>query len=202
MSNINEEASWVQYSRNADSPLVRLSLKLAPFLKLLNDLGTKNNTLFYIGVVDYSYERKQISKFVTNYKRNLNRLTVDMLLSLMCLKRKAFAYEKEIRIFAIPQRKKNSKLIDKYINEDKLPFSLKKIATNSWKSIIGSITLPPIYPIQGVTNSEFEELQKILNGGMEDYLRDYFSIQRRTSFKKTISNQKTSVIINSALYRN
>lgn len=191
LSSINEEASWTQYSIDADTPLVRLSYKFDELIDLLNQLGLHHQVDFYIGVIDYSLDRKNISKQIAHYKRISNSLTIDDKLSLMCLKRSAFAYEKEIRIFAVP--KCNNKNTNKWVNEEVMTLSLKPINKN-WNSIIGSIILPPLRPIND-TQTTFESLQKIINAGMEDYLNAILSNKQYTRPKMS------SKVVNSALYR-
>ena len=184
----NEEASWARCSINAKSPIVRVSLKFLELLKLLNRLGQANNILFYIGVVDYSFDRKTISSIAAYYKKIKNSLTINQVISLMCLKRSSFSYEDEIRIFAIPQ---NTKTIS---SDDLLKLSLKKI-NQKLNSIIGSVVLPPLRPIDGINDTMFEQIQKVINGGMEDFLNHSLSNQRY------IKSPMTKRVINSGLYR-
>ncbi|MCM1301676.1 MAG: DUF2971 domain-containing protein [Alistipes senegalensis] len=99
----NEEAAWKMYADNKEKAL-RISFNRDTFLCALNKYAKENDCKIYIGKVIYTYNKKQIIGLhnqVNPFFPNSNEFTDCHYLTLMCIKRKAFAFENEIRIFIV-----------------------------------------------------------------------------------------------------
>ncbi len=128
------------YTTNYDVCPVRACFDM---LSLCKNLANANPGLkFYLAPVDYSKSRKDILKVKRERRggyKSLNEFIGDML-----LKRKAFSYEKEIRLFVVSEQP---------FHEDKNApgFTLLKL-NNKRSGIITSLTLPPI-PVENPYNA-------------------------------------------------
>lgn len=108
--NENEEASWKIYRTNEpDNPLIRISIKALPFLKSLKESAQKLGYTIYLTKVSYRFRQKEINelykrdnKYFNEYFDNFNE---EKYIRLLSIKRKAFKYEQEIRLFLVPQQK-------------------------------------------------------------------------------------------------
>ena len=127
----NEDAMWIRYARPGDE-MVKINLVIEDLLDLLEAQGEKMDFNTYIGEVIYisktgitGITKKNSIFFPKNFD-------IEHYLTLMSLKRGAFAYENEIRIFIVPE--------DGY---DNLLFHV--LAPNI-TSIINKITVSP-YPV-------------------------------------------------------
>lgn len=108
--NENEEASWKIYKTNEpDNPLIRISIKALPFLKSLKESAINLGYAIYMAKVSYRFKQKEINelykrgnKYFNEYFENFNE---EKYIRLLSIKRKAFKYEQEIRLFLVPQQK-------------------------------------------------------------------------------------------------
>lgn len=165
-SSTNEDACWRVYAGNS-SKSVRISLDRECLLKLLNEYAREKGYEVYIGKVNYEFEKREIqSLHLPSSKRYNDFFPITMrrehYLSLMLLKRKAFLYENEVRIFLV---------------KDKIEFKkgLIKIGCNYKNSrIISNVMLSPYPPIntnndiavcvrKKINDIESEEIKKVLN---------------------------------------
>lgn len=101
-SSTNEEAAWRMYAEGKSKAL-RISFNVKRLLDTLESYVQTNHCAIYIGEAIYSLERKaivglhnQVNEFFPK-----NNFSLEHYLTLMCLKRKAFAFENEIRIFIV-----------------------------------------------------------------------------------------------------
>ena len=104
-SSTNEDASWKAYADYGEKA-VRLSINRLLFLDLLDDFAEKNEYEVYIGRAQYGYEKKEIMSLSTpgTYEYDLffpYPMERKHYLSVMTLKRSAFEYENEFRIFLV-----------------------------------------------------------------------------------------------------
>lgn len=115
---------------------------------------------FYIAPADYSKSRKEILQ--TYQKRKGNYASIYEFIGDMILKRKAFSYEKEIRMFIVSSRpfKKSNDFILIPLNKNR-------------SGIITSLTLPPILPISDPYNAKAyqQDLESKANP-VKSYLRN------------------------------
>ena len=101
--NASEEASWRMYSNSQDDPLIRLSIKVFEFLNYLKEFALQNNCQIYFSKVDYNLTAMDIAglykpdnKYHADFFDNFDE---EKYIKVMSLKRQAFKYENEIRLF-------------------------------------------------------------------------------------------------------
>lgn len=104
-SSTNEDASWRVY-KGENNKTVRISIEQDKLLQLLEDYAASHSYEVYIGKVDYSFEKKDIRGLHNVSSPHYNEyfpsdMHVEHYLSLMLLKRTAFKYENEVRIFLV-----------------------------------------------------------------------------------------------------
>ncbi len=133
-SSTNEEASWKMYA-DSKSKALRISFNVKQLLKTLEDYAKKNRCEIYVGKAIYILERKDIVGLHNNVNVFFpkDNFSLNHYLTLMCLKRKAFAFENEIRIFIIKDN----------ITWDN---NIIKIPTKIDKDLIPRIIIGPLTP--------------------------------------------------------
>lgn len=153
-----EEAGWNR-SNNGNEPYVRVSYNYSKMCELLQDYGKRNNISFYITIADYCNSIEQILG-----ARNKVIKTIKEYISLLSLKRKAFAYENELRIFAFGENLKDKDLF-------------KVDLSCSPKDLISFITLPPYPPFTREDDRfpYYSAIQYIHNLGMRKKLEKYLN---------------------------
>lgn len=130
----SEEAAWLRSS--VDNEMVRVEYD---FEKLCSELNKMTDVDFYFSVIDYSLPRKDIIKLANDFKNGKwAPKTIDDYLNVMSLKRKAFIYENEIRLFLVKKQ----------------PIDSDIISLDYQTSPIVSVCLPPKKP------SQLEEVKK------------------------------------------
>lgn len=129
MDNLNEEASWKIYKKE-NEPLLKLSIRTTDFLLSLDKFAREHTCDLFFSKVDYKLKRKEIdglylpsSPYYHDYFDDFND---KQYVRVMSLKRWAFNYENEYRIFIIP---KDQKSIDAYLKDGVLyvPISVDMI---------------------------------------------------------------------------
>lgn len=117
MDNLNEEASWKIYKKE-NEPLLRLSIRTSDFLLSLDKFAREHTCDLYFSKVDYKLKKKEIdglylpsSPYFHDYFDGFND---KQYVRVMSLKRWAFNYENEYRIFVIP---KDQMAIEEYLKE-------------------------------------------------------------------------------------
>lgn len=133
-SSENAEAFWSR-SKTSDEPYIRVVFDLYELLDALNSFADKHSARIYFAAAKYEFEKdiKEVHK-----KRNFTEDKLERsYVSLMSLKRKAFSYEQELRLFIVWD--KNSKKI-KDFDKNKVVFvSYKK----SFNNLIKRMTFDP-----------------------------------------------------------
>ena len=113
MDNRNEEASWKIYKKK-DEPLIRMSIKTIDFLMSLDKFAREKDCDIYFSKVDYRLKRNEIDglclKSSPYYREFFNHFDDEQYVRIMSLKRWAFGYENEYRLFVIPRNK--DKVVD------------------------------------------------------------------------------------------
>lgn len=104
-SSTNEDASWKVYADNGGK-VVRLSIDRTLFLDMMDDYAEKNGYEVYIGKAQYGYEKLEIMNLFKPGSPEYNlffppKMERKHYLSLMTLKRSAFEYENEFRVFLV-----------------------------------------------------------------------------------------------------
>lgn len=166
-SSTNEDASWKVYAGSNDKA-VRISIEQDKLLRLLEDYAAVNGFDVYFGKVEYSFEKKEIKKLhVASSPHHDDYFPPAMkrehYLSLMLLKRGAFSYENEARIFLV---------------KDSITFDANKLlkipCDYKATGIVSNVMLSPYPPVrekgdmafrvrQKMNNLESEEIKKMLN---------------------------------------
>lgn len=150
-SSTNEDASWRVYA-GSNNKTVRLSLEKDKLLVLLDDFASKNGFDVFIGRVNYSFEKKDIKGlhnstspyYKVYFPSVMNR---EHYLSLMLLKRKAFSYENEVRIFLIKNSIKEKLL--------RIPCNYKA------SGLVSNVMLSPYPPVRKNSDLAFNIREKI-----------------------------------------
>lgn len=151
----NEEAAWNR-NNNKDA-VVRVSFDFDKLCEMLNIIGQKYSCGFYISIADYSQSKDNliIKNVKTPYK------SIEDYIKIMSLKRKAFAYENEMRIFAVFETTKLP--VDKVVPFDISPFD--------YKDVINHVTLPPMQPTsQEGGELDYDTLQEAKNSPIKTKL--------------------------------
>jgi hypothetical protein len=106
MDNRNEEASWKIYKKE-NEPLLRMSIKTIDFLSSLDKFAKKHECDLYFSKVDYRLKKKEIDELYLPsspyYHDFFDDFDDKRYVKVMSLKRWAFGYENEYRIFVIPR---------------------------------------------------------------------------------------------------
>ncbi len=134
----NEESAWrrAQRSNDTDEKTVRVAFDFSAFCQTLEKIASKEGDLsFYLSLADYSESRDF-------FKKNKPYSTLDEYIELMSKKRKAFAYENEMRIFAVRKIKSS----DCETQEETKDFDID-LSEDERNILFKDITLPPYPPI-------------------------------------------------------
>ena len=129
----NEEAAWNRNDSRED--VVRVSFSFQALCDLLEKIATKYCCQFYISIVDYSQSKKNLIK-----KNTPSYTTIENYIQQMSFKRKAFAYENEMRIFAV--------FDGSHLHCNDIVFF--KLDTKDYANAISFVTLPPMKPINNL----------------------------------------------------
>lgn len=155
----NEEAAWRLYAPHPDEKLLRISIDTNYLLKQLDQFAIDNNCSVYLAAANYEFYRKEIenlhkedpddfhSQFFPKSKFN-----IACFLSLMSLKRKAFSYENEVRIFICNNNEQSL-----FTNED----FLLNVSFDFSKGLKG-ITIGPLRPFPK-SDPRFDIYTKLCN---------------------------------------
>jgi hypothetical protein len=97
-SSENAEAFWSR-SKTADEPYVRVVFDLYELLDALNSFADKHSARIYVAAAKYEFEH-EIKNVHKKWKFTEDELEHSYV-RLMSLKRKAFSYEQELRLFIV-----------------------------------------------------------------------------------------------------
>lgn len=154
-----EESAWAR-GGGINGKMIRVSYKYHELCKVLDRIAQENHCLFFISICDYSQSKDNLQK-----KNKPCYTSLADYVKTMSLKRKAFTYENELRIFAV--FKNTNKL------RSPLPvvFSFK-LNANDYQNMIATVCLPPLkpFPRDDERNKHYEELQDIENKGIKEKL--------------------------------
>ncbi len=107
----NEEASWKMYSDENNSKTVKIAFDTTKLLNYLNAYAASNKSKIFIGKAIYNYTVKEIKNLhMTGAKGNNyffpDKFNTENFINLLCIKRHAFIFENEIRIFIVDNKNK------------------------------------------------------------------------------------------------
>lgn len=103
----NEAAAWRSFDKDGKHNLVQATLDFSVLLKSVSVFAKKYGAKVYVGAANYSFTSEQIKSSGKKTFLKKSIIDDDAFINLMCIKRRAFAFEKELRIL---------------IYGDKLPF--------------------------------------------------------------------------------
>ena len=167
-SSTNEDASWRVYAGSSDKS-VRVSFEQEALMGVLDEFADNNGYEVYIGKVDYSFEKKEI-KDIYKSSSSLHhiyfpyQMSREHYLSLMLLKRKAFQYENEVRIFLV---------------KNKIPFKNNLLSipcdylSDQQPKLISNLMLspyPPVRPEHDLANKVREKINKMESDQIKEEL--------------------------------
>lgn len=118
MDNHNEEASWKIY-KEGNEPLLRMSIRTIDLLLAIDKFAKEHECDVYFSKVDYRLKKSEIdslhlpsSKY---YDEFFSHFDDKQYVKVMSLKRWAFKYENEYRIFIVPRK---PEAIVKYLKDN------------------------------------------------------------------------------------
>lgn len=168
----NEEIVWKSYDKQIGSTkienrMVRLSINVEKLCKSL----AKNFTYVYVKEVDYSKTRKEIvNEFKAKMDASLS--SIDEIVDMLTMKRRAFAYEKEVRIIVV--------------SEHKIKFNKNYKPVKLDKNIVHNVLLSPLSP-KGFKLNDSSECKRYHNAQeeimqrMKSRIQEYFKQNVRQS---------------------
>lgn len=117
----NEEAMWTAYqheinqNNEVDDKIVRFSIRFVDCLQAIVQYAEEHdNVSFYVSLIDYSLNQKDILKQKQLLSAQINSncsISKEEHVQYLSIKRKAFAYENEIRITAIVDGKDSGEIL-------------------------------------------------------------------------------------------
>lgn len=107
MDNLNEEASWKIYKNNQE-PLIKVYIKTANLFNYLKAFTERYGCRMYLSKINYEYSKAEINQLYKKehplYKEFFIDMDEEKYIKLMSLKRRAFNYENEMRLFIVPEK--------------------------------------------------------------------------------------------------
>lgn len=135
-----EETGWNTYVKN-DEKGVRVAYNFKKLCDLLETWGIQKNVTFYISIVDYTQERKDLERAARYYeKQGASYKSLLHYLNILSLKRRAFSYENEVRIFAVKEY-----AVDSMEEEWRTPLFVDGFAYND---LVSEVLMSPMKPIK------------------------------------------------------
>lgn len=159
----NEESFWKRHDPNFEGKYVMWSINFFSLVNELQKTGKSKGIRFYVAPINYSLSRNIIESFMANKPTN----EIDLVTHL-CVKRKAFKHECEMRIFAVIDN--NSKIRP---TGDLLRININLTAGEWDKRILTKVVLPPYKP--GKRNEYFEYEYPTLQYKMNHNMRTFYS---------------------------
>ncbi len=123
----NEESAWAR-SGSSDDKQIRVTYKFDKLCRVLEQAAQEVGCKFYFSVVDYSQSKDNLIAANAQVYQ-----TIDEYLNVLSLKRKAFSYENEIRIFAV-------------FNKQVQNIVSVSVCANAYNDIVDCVTMPPLEP--------------------------------------------------------
>jgi hypothetical protein len=187
----NEESAWLRsnfnnVSNDVNDKIIRVSYSFDKLCQVLENISnySKNQVEFYISIIDYSQSKDTLIK-----KKGMLINSIDDYLNLLSLKRKAFFYENELRLFAVTKTPAFNNKTNVEI-DDIFKANYNVNCSCSLSDAIFSVTMPPMEPFKR-TDARFSEYAKF---------QDLYNLDLRIQLIKLI--QDTRKIQQSRLYTN
>lgn len=139
----NEEAAWKIYSNHLE-PTIRCKINYDVLLTILDDFANQNDCNVYISKINYALTQKEIRNIKNPseyYDVLFDNFKEENYIAIMSLKRNAYKYENELRVFVVPKNNNCNENISKD-NEHILNINLKN---KELQSLFNQFTINP-YP--------------------------------------------------------
>ena len=164
----NEEAAWNRADKMDE--IVRVDYDFNAYCEMLSAIADESQCSFYLSIADYSQSKdKMTSKNIAKAYSTLGEY-----IQVMSLKRKAFAYENELRIFAVFEEPETPL-------PDVASFNLQRKLCD----VIVKVTLPPLKPIKSICDAfDYDELQGAKNLPMRDKLSKFLDDNDKKGTKR------------------
>jgi hypothetical protein len=170
----SEESAWNRNKRECetDRKTVRVAYDFNSFCALLEKLAKKYAVNFYLCIADYSNSRDYFNKPKSEKKYS----SLEGYLNDLSRKRKAFAYENEMRIFAV---QKNPDVSNGVNDADGIYTFRTDLNDAEVKEFFHSVTLPPLPPFTKDDPRAFyyNRIQDLDNFDLRIGLRNLYSFQ-------------------------
>lgn len=121
--NDNSAAFWNSVKKEGE-PVIRLTIDLCELWNVLDEFAEENDAQVYVSSVKYT-DLKKINEAYKNpaiVKSNLE----ESYIRLMSLKRNAYKYEEELRVFVVWKKNNEGKVFDDFKKDKILKIDLKK----------------------------------------------------------------------------
>ncbi len=174
----NEEAAWKIYSVK-DERTMRCNIETKVLFEILSQFASENNFDIYFGNANYKYTTKEISNIQFPESKYHNTYFSDFsiikYLNVMTIKRQAFEYENELRIFIVPN-----------VNENQFEDIIKiKVSEDKLLKLFSGFTIQPFDPVVG--ESSLAKLERI----KQDFEKKEISKSIKLLYGDTIVNTST-----------
>lgn len=171
----NEEGFWNIWSKDSSEPIVRVTYDIT---KLLKELGKNQGLDFYLGSMNYKSRNEILRENGKNSKASYS--IIDDYLNDLCLKRDAYQYEIELRLFVVQKVQQNQKAEN-----------ITKIGGIDYSSIVADVTLPPMEPL-GNSHPSMD---------MYKCMQDCYNLEAKQKIERLITEGKLKCdVLQSALY--
>lgn len=168
----NEEGFWNIWSIDASDTIVRVTYNIEKLLKSLEENSV--NEQFYLAGMEYC-SRYDILK--TKDTLENRSYSIEEYLNLLCLKREAYKYENELRLFVVNEKSNSNHTVINNIDYS--------------NGIITEITLPPAKPLGNSHPAR----------ALFKCMQDVHNLQTKNKLEELINGKKLNCkITQSALY--
>lgn len=180
--NLNEEASWKIYKKE-NEPLLRLKINTLRFLLSIMNFAKSNKCDIFFSRVDYRLKKEEIDNLYLPsspyYPEYFNDFDDKKYVKTMSIKRKAFEYENEYRIFIIPR---DMEKVKRYMRKGVLlvPIDINAIINFTY------------YPLERIDDSLMAQIKKAKYDAECDIIRK--------RIEASYPNPPDSLFIRSTLY--
>ncbi len=175
-------AMWKEYQSGSDK-MVRLAFNHEVLFSHLDAYAASQGCEFYVSEMNYGYTRDGLENGEPLRELQRGSFDVGTYLKLMSLKRQAFSYEHEIRIFLVGNSSK----------QDRITVDMQCTA-----ELIPKITIGPLQPFSynDPRQEIYDELSSRYNSQYEKRIRKLIpstTVNRATIYKLSKSNSVSSV---------
>lgn len=187
--NTNEEASWKIYKKEGE-PLLKLKINAIELFNSIKEFAQNKNCTVYLSKVDYSLKKSQIDSLWKQesdfYHTYFDSFDEEKYVKVMSIKRFAYKYENEYRIFIIP--KNSSTPLDDIFKNDvlKIPIDPQKI--------ISRITYYPSPKMDNTLLSQMKNQSYIAEYNfLKDALNTQFPFLKGKIYRSTLYSKPKNV---------